>query len=579
LTVIARDAGSGTWRLFERPLEIVTATHITDVLPALHKIENECRHLGRYAAGFLSYEAAPAFDEALKTQPPDNFPLLWFGVYDHAEERSLDELGSLDHAAAPAQQWIPSISAERYSEVFEQLQELIRNGDTYQVNYTYRIRTRLQSDPFALFLQLARTQSPPFGAYVDTGEWAICSASPELFFHYVSPYIESRPMKGTAARGLWFEQDIERGRRLRESKKERAENVMIVDMVRNDLGRIARPGSVRVTNLFDVERYPTVLQLTSTVAAETDASLRGLMRALFPAASITGAPKARTMEIIAAVECSPRHIYTGTIGFVEPGGRSQFNVAIRTVLVHRPTGEAEYGVGGGIVADSTLVEEWNESQIKVRALAAGPPSFDLLETILWKPDVGYVLIGRHLKRLVQSSDYFGFQVDVLDVRDRLEQYAAGLPRAPQRVRVTVSRSGALDITSKPQDVNEGFPRIALAASPIDPSNPFLYHKTTNRRIYEDAIAARPGFGDVLLHNDRGEVTESTIATLVVNIDGELWTPPITSGLLPGTLRAHLIDEGKIREKVIPVHELLTKSERYLMNSVRGFHPVDVVTDS
>jgi para-aminobenzoate synthetase/4-amino-4-deoxychorismate lyase len=366
---------------------------------------------------------------------------------------------------------------------------------------------------------------------------------------------------------------------LRESKKERAENVMIVDMVRNDLGRVARPGSVRVTNLFDVERYPTVLQLTSTVAAETDASLIGLMQALFPAASITGAPKARTMEIIAGVECSPRRIYTGTIGFVEPGGRSQFNVAIRTVLVHRATGEAEYGIGGGIVADSTLAEEWNESQIKARALAARPPSFDLLETMLWKPDVGYVLIGRHLKRLLQSSDYFGFQVDVLDVRARVEQFAQSLPPTPQRIRVTVSRSGAVDITSKPQDVDEGFPRIVLAASPVDPSNPFLYHKTTNRSVYEDAIAARPGFSDVLLYNDRGEVTESTIATLVVEIDGELWTPPISCGLLPGTLRAHLIDEGKIREKVITVQQMLTASQRYLMNSVRGFHPIDVLTDS
>ena len=575
--MIARDAGSGIWRLFEHPLEIVTATHIDDVLPALEKIENECTRRGRYAAGFLSYEAAPAFDQALKTQPADDFPLLWFGVYDHVQERALEQLGV--PAAALAHQWIPSITAERYAEVFEQLQELIRDGDTYQVNYTYRIRTTLQTDPFALFLHLAQSQSPPFGAYVDTGDWAICSASPELFFHHAAPHVESRPMKGTAARGLWFEQDIEHARRLRESKKERAENVMIVDMVRNDLGRVARPGSVRVTNLFDVERYPTVLQLTSTVAAETDASLIGLMQALFPAASITGAPKARTMEIIAGVECSPRRIYTGTIGFVEPGGRSQFNVAIRTVLVHRATGEAEYGIGGGIVADSTLAEEWNESQIKARALAARPPSFDLLETMLWKPDVGYVLIGRHLKRLLQSSDYFGFQVDVLVVRARVEQFAQSLPPTPQRIRVTVSRSGAVDITSKPQDVDEGFPRIVLAASPVDPSNPFLYHKTTNRSVYEDAIAARPGFSDVLLYNDRGEVTESTIATLVVEIDGELWTPPISCGLLPGTLRAHLIDEGKIREKVITVQQMLTASQRYLMNSVRGFHPIDVLTDS
>ena len=336
---------------------------------------------------FCRYEAAPAFDAALTTQPSDDFPLLWFGLYDTAHERTLDELGPASGTAAE-ERWEPSISEAQYANVFAEIQELIRNGDTYQVNYTYRMRTRLQSDPLAFFLRLANAQTPPFGAYVDTGKWTICSASPELFFHRAGTHVESRPMKGTASRGLWFEQDIEHARRLRESEKERSENVMIVDMVRNDLGRVARPGSVRVTNLFDVERYPTVLQLTSTVAAETDASLVDVMRALFPAASITGAPKARTMEIIAGVESSPRRIYTGTIGFVEPGGRAQFNVAIRTALVNRATGEAEYGVGGGIVADSNCADEWKESKIKARALAARPPSFDLLETMLWKPEAG-----------------------------------------------------------------------------------------------------------------------------------------------------------------------------------------------
>jgi para-aminobenzoate synthetase/4-amino-4-deoxychorismate lyase len=329
LTVIVRDAASGKWRHFERPVDVVVARNIEEVLPAIETIEHACVRLHRHAAGFVSYEAAPAFDAALKTQPTDDFPLLWFGVYDTLQERTLDELGSLDVTLGTAAsavesdgRWEPSISAEQYARVFEELQERIRNGDTYQVNYTYRIRTHLRSDPFALFLRPAVSQHPPFGAYVDTGEWALCSASPELFVHRSGAQVESRPMKGTAERGLWFEQDLEHANRLRESEKERSENVMIVDMVRNDLGRVARPGSVRVTNLFDVERYPTVVQLTSTVAAETDAALGELMRALFPAASITGAPKARAMEIIAAVECSPRRAYTGTIGFVEPGGRS-----------------------------------------------------------------------------------------------------------------------------------------------------------------------------------------------------------------------------------------------------------------
>jgi para-aminobenzoate synthetase/4-amino-4-deoxychorismate lyase len=577
LTVIIRDAASGKWRLFERPTEVVVANDVGDVLPALERLERECaRH--RYVAGFLSYEAAPAFDAALTTRPPDEFPLLWFGLYNTAPERTLDELGAVPGGLSE-ERWEPSISEDEYARVFAELQELIRNGDTYQVNYTYRMRARLRSDPFALFLQLAAGQIPPFGAYVDTGEWVICSASPELFFHRAGARVESRPMKGTAARGLWFEQDIENARRLRESEKERSENVMIVDMVRNDLGRVAHPGSVRVTNLFDVERYPTVFQLTSTVAAETDASLVELMRALYPAASITGAPKARTMEIIAGVEPSPRHIYAGTIGFVEPGGRSQFNVAIRTVLVRRATGDAEYGVGGGIIADSNRAEEWSESQIKSRALAARPPSFDLLETMLWRPDSGYLLLGGHMKRLLQSADYFGFHLDVLDIRDQLERYAARFPAAPHRVRLVVSRRGSVDISSTSQDVDAGFPELALAASPIDPANPFLYHKTTNRTLYEEAIAARPGFDDVLLYNDRGEVTESTIANLVVESGGVLLTPPISSGLLPGTLRAHLLEEGKIRERVITPQDMIGASRCYLLNSVRGFHPVSVAYKS
>ena len=574
MTVIVRNAASGKWRLFEQPLEVVFAEKVNAVLPALLKIEHACVHHRMYAAGFLSYEAAPAFDAALKTQPPDGFPLLWFGLYDTARERTLEELRRAADST-PREHWGSSISAEQYGRVFERLQEHLRNGDIYQVNYTYRIRTRLQSDPFELFLRLAEGQRPPFGAYVDTGEWVICSASPELFFHRTGARIESRPMKGTAARGLWFEQDLEHARRLVESEKERSENVMIVDMVRNDLGRVARTGSVRAASLFDVERYPGVLQLTSTVTAETDATLVDIMRALYPAASITGTPKARAMEIIADVECSPRRAYTGTIGFIDPGGRSQFSVAIRTVLVNRATGDAEYGVGGGIVADSNCADEWAESCIKSRALSASSQSFDLLETMLWKPDAGYLLVGRHMRRLIQSADYFGFQLDLVDVQDRLARHAAGLPPEPHRVRLVASRHGAIDISSRPHDIDSGFPPIALAASPIDRANPFLYHKTTNRVVYEDAIHTCPGFDDVLLYNDDGEVTESTIANFVIDAGGTLLTPPISSGLLPGTLRAHLLDANRIREKVITVQDVVDAAGCYLLNSVRGFHPVSV----
>lgn len=571
MTVVARDAGSGTWRLFERPAQIVTTTNLADVIAAFRTVEAACL-AGKHAAGFVSYEAAPAFDPALCTRPVTGFPLLWFGIYDTFRDVSLIDLTT---ASPDEERWEPSISRQQYAAAFRRIQQLIRDGDTYQINYTYRLSTTLRSDPLALFASLASAHVPPFAAYVDTGEWAICSLSPELFFHRSGTHIESRPMKGTAPRGLWFEQDLERGRALQQSEKDRAENVMIVDMVRNDLGRIARPGTVRVTSLFDVERYPSVLQLTSTVAAETTATLVDVMAALFPAASITGTPKPRATEIIAEVECSPRRAYTGSVGFIDPGGRAQFNVAIRTAVVNRASNTAEYGVGGGIVADSNLDDEQRESVLKSRALQVSSPTFDLLETLLWTPDGGYVLIGRHLRRLLQSADYFGFAVDVIDARERLERLAADFANQPQRVRLLLSRRGAVELQASPQDPNEGFSEVTLAAAPIDRTSPFLYHKTTNRRVYEAAVRARPGFSDVLLFNDHGEITESTIANVVVEVDGTLVTPPVACGLLPGTLRGHLLDEGRIREGAVTIDMLRAAPPCFLLNSVRGFHPVSV----
>jgi para-aminobenzoate synthetase/4-amino-4-deoxychorismate lyase len=577
LIAALRDAASGRWRLFERPQSIVSARTIQEVVPALRAVESACRERGRHAAGFISYEAAPAFDSAFETKPAEDFPLLWFGIYDEPEERLLEEFATADLPPA-GRPWEPSISTSRYLEIIDELQELIRSGETYQVNFTYRLRSRFDSPLrfWPAFWRLAADQQPPFGAYLDTGEWIVCCASPELFFQRNGSIIESRPMKGTAARGLWFEQDVDQAKRLRASEKERAENVMIVDMVRNDLGRIARPGSVRVTRLFDVERYPTVLQMTSTVSAESDASLGDVMSALFPAASISGAPKSATLRIIREVECSPRRIYTGTIGFIEPSGRAQFNVAIRTILVNAATGEAEYGIGGGIVADSKGCQELAESRLKSKVLERSGPEFDLLETLLWRPGEGYLLLEYHLKRLRQSAEYFGFSLDPRAVETQLRGLAAGLEPIPQRIRMLVSRRGAVRLTATAQDPSEKFPALMLAAQPIDQEDPFLYHKTTNRIAYQRALAGRPGFADVLLFNENDEITETTIANVVVEIDGELFTPPLECGLLPGTFRAWLLDQGKVRERRISLEDVMASGRLYLANSVRGMHLTDFV---
>jgi para-aminobenzoate synthetase/4-amino-4-deoxychorismate lyase len=585
LRAILRDAATGKWRLFERPKELVVASAIADVVPALRKIEAECAR-GLYAAGFIAYEAAPAFDPALKVQLDGVFPLLWFGLYDNFNDLPDEAVETPDHSVEIPERWAPSIDRERYTTAFDELQELIRSGETYQVNFTYRLIARMPSSPWALFQHLVSAQSTAYGAYIHAGEWVICSASPEMFFEKRGTTIVSKPMKGTAARGLWFEQDLKQAERLRSSEKERAENVMIVDMVRNDLGRIARPGSVQVPALFDVERYPTVWQMTSTVSADTDASLTDVMAALFPPASITGAPKASTMEIIAGAECSPRRIYTGTIGFIDPGGRAQFNVAIRTALINRKTEVAEYGVGGGIVADSNASQERSEAELKAMVLGTRRPYFDLLETMCWEPGEGYPLLEFHLTRLMQSAEYFGFaaKVDASAVRERLESYAERPAFAEasagrkMRVRMLVSRTGAVEITSTPLTEDAlGFGNVQLAAEPIDSTDPFLYHKTTNRRAYDHALASRPGATDVLLFNDRNELTESTIANLVVERDGSLLTPPVRCGLLRGTARARLLQQGKVREEVITKDQLAYASRIFLVNAVRGMHEISPVS--
>jgi para-aminobenzoate synthetase / 4-amino-4-deoxychorismate lyase len=573
--VVLRDVTSGQWLRFTSPLRVVTAKRAEDVLPALQSVEGAVATEGLHAAGFVAYEAAPAFDAALPTKSDDVFPFLWFGLYRTPETLERLPAAAADHP--PWWGWYPSISKVEYQRSFGAIHRFIRNGDTYQVNYTYRMRGTAQTDPWDLFLQLVRAQEPTCGAFIDNGEWVICSASPELFFLLNGEHIESRPMKGTAPRGLWFTDDRRKARSLRVSVKQRAENAMIVDMVRNDLGRIARIGSVSVPALFAVEQYPTVWQMVSTVQAQTDASLARIFQALFPPASITGAPKRRTMEIIVDLESSPRRIYTGAIGFVAPGRRAQFSVVIRTVLIDKKRREAEYGVGGGIVWDSRGDREWQESQVKARILRHIRPQFDLLETMRWTPDEGYALLRQHLTRLAQSAAYFSYAVDPRRVRQDLERFAAGLPRMPHRVRLTVARAGVTHIEATlfvPEPA--GFGDIAPAQLPVDSTDPFLYHKTTHRRVYEQALKSRPGFGDVILFNQAGDVTESTIANIAVEIDGVLATPPVRCGLLAGTYRASLLKRKVLHERAFSLPQLFASPNVYLLNSLRGMHKVRVV---
>lgn len=565
-SVVLHDARTQQWLLFQRPVQIYVARNCASVVSVLRAVEQQVNANRLYAAGFIAYEAAPAFDPALTVRSPGAFPLLWFGVY-HAPERiAFPPLPPPDLATIP---WQPSVSEDEYQHAFQTIKAYIRAGDTYQVNYSFRLRAPFHADPWQLFVRMVHAQGYGYAAFVHTEDWAICSASPELFFALDGVDLHSRPMKGTAPRGLWYAADRQQADELARSEKNRAENVMIVDMVRNDMGRIATGASVAVPRLFEVEQYPTLWQMTSTVRCKSQASMTDILRALFPAASITGAPKVRTMQIIAELEPAPRRIYTGAIGFLSPERRVQFNVAIRTVLVDRRNHSAEYGIGGGIVWDSDKADELQECYTKARILVQPPPDFALLETMLWTPQEGYTLLEAHLARLADSARYFARPVDIALIRAKLATLAHSLPAQPHRIRLLLPHAHEPVLEARALAPLPRPYRITLARRPVNARDPFLYHKTTHRRIYEQAMAEAPGYADVLLWNEHHEVTEACIANIVVEMDGKLLTPPVSCGLLPGIGRSLLLAQGQVSEAIITVQDLRRCARIYLVNAVRG----------
>lgn len=558
------SAQHSAWVRYERPRAVFATSAHHEVPALLAHLETEVENAGLHAVGFLAYESGSAFDAGMPQASCGSFPLAWFGLFDAPTPVTLA-------AARPfaVLNWDSELDSRAHERILGRIKEYLACGESYQVNFTHRLRSRFDADPWDFFCGLVRRQFSPHAAFVDTPDFSVCSASPEMFFERQGEHVWSRPMKGTAPRGRWTEEDRTLAGALVVSEKERAENVMIVDMVRNDLGRVCLPGSVHVPELFHAERYPTLWQLTSLVRGRTAEPTARVMAALFPAASITGAPKVRTMHVINELEVSPRRIYTGCMGVMSPGRRARFNVAIRTVLVDKTSGMAEYGVGGGIVWDSKPADEFRETRIKARVLAAPEPEFQLLETMRWTRGEGIFLLDEHLRRLEDSAGYFGFVLDRQALCAMLDQEVHGAQEAGGVLRLTVDRSGAWSVTHRL--LPEPSPcRVAMAQSAVDARDPFLFHKTTRRDVYDRARMQVCGVDDVLLWNEEGEVTESTIANLVVELDGELITPPLSSGLLPGVMRAHLLRDGRIREGVVRREDLPRCTRLWLINSVRGW---------
>ncbi|MBA9027062.1 aminodeoxychorismate synthase component I [Peribacillus huizhouensis] len=559
-------------RFFQNPLKIIEAHTIDEVLKALENIQKEV-NAGYYAAGYLSYEAAPAFDPAYQVAEENKMPLLWFGIFEKFDNRQLTETP----ADFTLSDWQSKTTYETYKASIQKIKQQIEEGNTYQVNYTMRLNSSFIGDEFSFYRQLAKAQSSNYSAYLNTGRYKILSASPELFFDWRKDTLTTRPMKGTAKRGYSIEQDLNQQQWLQDSEKNRAENLMIVDLLRNDLGQIAEAGSVVVDRLFEIEQYPTVWQMTSTITAKTkpETTIIDLFKALFPCGSITGAPKISTMKIISELEQSPREVYCGAIGYITPNHEATFNVPIRTVVIDSHEGLAQYGVGGGITWDSNLTEEYDEAFLKAALLTAETPDFELLESL--KLENGqYVLLENHLKRLSESARYFDFNLSIPTIKGALEELAVKHKTKDKKVRLLVSKTGKYAIEAEEIKLYPDVLHVTLAKKPISSNDVFLYHKTTNRTVYQLHKDQHPNYFDVLLMNEKGEITEFTNGNIVLKIDDELITPALHSGLLAGTFREELIRNGTVKERVVHLTDLESVNDIWFINSVRGWVKVNLL---
>jgi para-aminobenzoate synthetase/4-amino-4-deoxychorismate lyase len=561
---IAPVEGASRERLaFFDPLTVLQTRRLVEVPSVLERVEAEARR-GRWCVGFVAYEAAPAFDAGMAVHPADG-PVVWFAVFDQAQPWPMPS----DLPYEPLS-WSGGIERTAFQQAIDRIHAAIADGEVYQINFTAPWRSAFAGHPRGLFHALHRAQPDGYAAYLDTGTQQVLSVSPELFFDWRSGQLLSRPMKGTAARDADPQVDAQRAEQLRASEKERAENLMIVDLIRNDLSRVAQPHGVQVPRLFHTQALPTVWQMTSDVTARLrpGVGLVDIFRALFPCGSVTGAPKLRAMHWIRELEAGPRGIYCGAVGVVRPDGSATFNVPIRTVSVGG--GQARCGIGSGITADADAAGEWAEWCSKRAFLVRAQSAFDLLETMRLEAGV-LQRQQEHLARMAVAARHFGFTWDERAAVRALARVVATHPQGLWRVRLLCDAKGscraeAFALAPTVQPV-----RVQLAARPfVEARSEFVRFKTSRRAHYEAFAPTDPAVFDTLLWNESGELTEFTRGNVAVKLDGRWVTPPLSCGLLDGIGRARALREGRVVERVVHRDELPRAQGLAFLNSLRGW---------
>ena len=554
---------------FTQPIKELKTRDLAEVADLLAQVESY-QEQGYYVVGYVSYEAAPAFEEklAVHKSPLLGEYLLYFTVHDRVETSPIPL--TYEEVDLPSK-WREGTSAEDYEKAISQIHHHLRQGDTYQVNYTVQLKQDLSVNPFAAYNRMVVEQEAGYNAYVEHDDMAVISMSPELFFEQNDRELTTRPMKGTTQRGVTDQEDLAQASWLEQDPKNRSENMMIVDLLRNDMNCISEVGSEHVERLCQVEQYSTVWQMTSTIKSQLrpDVDLVAIFRSLFPCGSITGAPKIATMEIIKNLEPQPRGVYCGTIGLLLPNGRRIFNVAIRTIQLHQE--KAIYGVGGGITWDSTWESEYREVHQKAAVLYRKQARFQLITTgkISQKQ---LIFEDQHLERLTKASRYFAFPFDPEDLRQKIEEECQVCDsHQDYRLRISLSKSGEIELSRQILTfLSPDFCQAKLCLQEADLNQSFSYFKTTHRPHLS------LGEQEIIYYNVAGELLETSIGNLVLKINGKLYTPPIRLGILPGIYRQHLLETGQVEEKVLTVPDLDQAETIYGCNAVRGLYELEVI---